>query len=543
MHHGGKSLVGALKACGARRVFCVAGESYLPVLDGFLDYPDIQVVTCRHESGATFMAEAHASLSGEPGIALVTRGPGACNASIGVHAARQASLPVILFVGLINSADRGREAFQEFDMAQMYGSLSKWAEVIDSAERIPEYVARAFHVATSGRPGPVVLGLPEDILFGEVEKKETKIIAAVKSAPSEKDIDAALGILAGAEKPLILAGGGRWSDEECAALAKFAEAAGLPVTTAFRQQDVFDHNHPNYVGELGTGPNPALVQRVKDSDFILIIGARPDEITTQGYAIFQPGQKLIHVYPSAEVFGKAFAPDLGIIADAGLAAVALAQRSKIDGKKWAAWLGEAKNDFLAWTDIKEDKTPKWNGADLTQIYRQLREVLPKDAIVITDVGNFSGWAQRYLRYARPGRLIASIAGAMGIGVPAAVAASLECPERLVFAVCGDGGFMMTAHELATAKRYGLKPIVMVCDNGLYGTIRMHQEKEYPGRVSATELTNPDFVKLAEGYGAFGVRVDRADQFTDAWSAARKSGKAAVIHVVMDPRQINTRAVL
>lgn len=542
MISGGRILVEVLKAHDIDRIFCVAGESYLPVLDALVDFPEIEVVTCRHESGATYMAEAYAHLSGKPGVAFVTRGPGACNGSIGIHAARQSSAPVILFVGLINTMDRDRESFQEFDVAQMYASLSKWSSVIDRTERMADYVCRAMHVSMSGRPGPVVLGLPEEVLTNEIDKPPVIPVPRAAGQVNKETISAICNLLSQSKKPLILAGGSLWSDIDCALLAKFAEGSSIPVVSALRRQDNMDHNHACYIGEVGFGPNPALVRRVKEADTVLVLGSRIDEITAQGYTLFEPHQKLIHVYPSAEEFGRTYVPHMSVVAAAGTALSAL-DGQEIDGHVWEGWCAEGREAYLAWTDIPEEGQSDWNGADMTQVFRQLREVLPEDAIVTSDAGNFSGWCHRYLRFGRPGRALAPVSGAMGYTVPAAVAASIAHPERVVVGVSGDGGFMMTGQELATAIHHGAKPIIIVCNNSMYGTIRMHQERDYPGRVSGTALTNPDFVKLGESYGAYTARIKDASQFADVWQEAVNGDRPALIEIVMDQRQISTTSKL
>jgi acetolactate synthase-1/2/3 large subunit len=539
MMNGGHVLVKALKAHNVTRVFCVAGESYLPVLDAFLDYPEIEVITCRHESGAVFMAEAHARLTGGPAVAFVTRGPGACNGSIGIHAAMQSSAGVVLFVGLINTMDRDKEAFQEFDIKQMFSALGKWTSVIDRGERIAEYTSRALHVAASGRHGPVVIGLPEEILFNKAPEQDVKVIPSSAIVPSEKDISDITSLLSKAKKPLVLVGGGNWTDDDCAALAKFADGAGIPVAASMRCQDVFDHENSNYIGELGFGPNPKLVDRVKGADVILALGSRIDEVTTQAYTLFQKGQKIIHVCVTAAEFGKAVIPDLAVQSYVGPVAQALAKSGKIEGATWKSWREEARADYLAWSEAKP--VGGWKGADMTEIYCQLQNLLPEDAVITSDAGNFAGWSQRFLRYGRPGRQLAPISGAMGYGVPSAIAASLHYPDRVVLGACGDGGFMMTGQEIATAMMYGAKPIILVCNNSIYGTIRMHQEREYPGRPSGTTLQNPDFVKLAESYGAFGARVDDAKDFESVWKKALAAKKFALIEITMDPRQITTGA--
>lgn len=541
MPHGGQVLVQALHGLGTKRVFSLAGESYLPVLDGFLDYPDIEVITCRQESGVTFMAEAYGQLTNTPGIALVTRGPGACNASIGVHTAMQSSTPMIVLVGLVNTADRDKEAFQEFDIKQMFGSLSKWQAVIDQPERISEYISRAWHVAMSGRPGPVVLGLPEDVLFPETSEQHLKIISKTHIVPSNSDIANVKEMLSKAERPLIIMGGGMWSEQGLKDIASFSSASHIPVVTSFRRQDVFDHNHGNYIGELGTSSNPELLKLVKKADVILAINTRLNEIATQGYTLLESSQTLIQIYPQAEEFGKSYLPDLAIAAEPNAYTAALAGSIRLDGRAWAGWRDEGRSLYNEWTDLSTIENKNWKGANLTEIYAYLQSHLPDDATVTTDAGNFSGWAQRYLRYGRPGRLLAPVSGAMGYAVPAAVAASIENKDRLALGICGDGGFMMTSQEIATAMHHKAKPIFMVCNNGIYGTIRMHQDMTYPGRVSATGLTNPDFVKLGESYGTFAKSVSDAKDFPSVWEEAIAQDRPSLIEIQMDSSQITTRS--
>lgn len=547
--HGGKSLVHAIAAHGTTRIFSVAGESYLPALDAMLDFPDIQLITCRQESGATFMAEAHGNLTGQPGIAFVTRGPGACNASIGVHSAMQASTPVILFVGLIGTKDRDKEAFQEFDLPQMFGSLSKWATVIDQPERIGEYVARAYHVATSGRPGPVVLGLPEEILTPQLEYAEPRVIPPASIVPAAEDMGAVTQTLSEAKRPLILAGGSLWSAQACEDLEAFSEASNIPVVTAFRRQDVFSHNHDNYIGELGTGPNTALVERVKSADVVLIVNERVDEITTQTYEILSGhDQTLIHVHPEASEFGKACMPSVTV--QSHVAPFCGALNGQALSGDWTQWRDEGRAEYLAWSDPAQHLKARENGVDVTAIFKHLQGTLPEDAIVTTDAGNFSGWAQRYLLYGRPGRLLAPVSGAMGYAIPSAVAASMQHPDRVVVGMCGDGGCLMTSQEIATAMHHhaqtGCKPIIMVFNNGVYGTIRMHQNKDFSGRdhhdlQGGTALTNPDFVALAQSYGALGLKVEHEDGFEGVWTQATRSDRPVLIEVKMDPAQATTRS--
>jgi len=546
MTHGGKILVEALNAHGVERVSCIAGESYMPVLDAFLDFPHMRVVTCRHECGASFMAESWGNMDVQkPGIIFVTRGPGACNASIGLHTAMQAQTPMILFVGLISQKDRGREAFQEFDLEQMFGSLSKWSAVIDEPGDIAQVVDKAFHEALSGRPGPVVIGLPEDVLFPEakdIEAVKPKQIETI--APRESDVAALQDMLAAAQKPVILVGGSAWRDETCHALEEFAGKAHLPVAASFRRQDIFNHRNQSYIGELGFGSNPKLLERMVRADLVLILNARVTDVTTQAYTILQGNgdQRIIHVHPAKEEFGKGTKPDLGIESQIGPMVEALS-RLEIDGSKWQGWCAEGRQDYEAWSGIDPAQEQEWDGADVTQVFGILRDLLPEDALITSDAGNFSGWINRYLRFGRPGRQLGPVSGAMGYAVPAAVGAALFYPDRTSVGICGDGGFMMTGQELLTAVRYKAKPIILVLNNNVFGTIRMHQEREYPGRVSATDLTNPDFVKLGESYGAFAARVEKAGDFKAVWEEALKSDKAALIEIVMDPRQSTTRSVL
>jgi acetolactate synthase-1/2/3 large subunit len=414
--------------------------------------------------------------------------------------------------------------------------------VIDRTDRIPEYIARAFHIAQSGRPGPVVLGLPEEVVFAQGAAQGIHMIPQPVLHPSEADLQIIRDALNEAERPLAIIGGGGWSDSACEDFASFAKTCHLPVAAAFRRLDLFNNADSNYIGDLGFGPNPALINRVKSADLVMLFGDRFDEVTAQSYSLLQPGQKFIHVFADAAVFGQAaHAPFAVVQAHAAPMAAALAGSLRVDGRRWAGWKEEAREDFLRWTEPKPAAAGSWKGADMTAIFAYLRDALPENAIVSTDAGNFSGWAYRFLRYRRPGRMIAPVAGAMGYGVPGAVAAALTHPDRICLGICGDGGFLMTAQELATAAHHGAKPIILVCNNNMYGTIRMHQDQIYPGRLSATSLTNPDFVQFAESFGAFGARARDAAEFPAIWEKATTCGRAAVIEIAMDPRQITTNA--
>jgi acetolactate synthase-1/2/3 large subunit len=539
---GGRLIVDALKAHGVEHVFSVAGESFLEVLDAFVDVPEVRLVTCRQEGGAAFMAEAIGKLTGRPGVAIVTRGPGACNASIGVHTAFQDSTPMILLVGQVARDQAEREAFQEIDYRRMFGSVAKWAAQIDDAARIPELLGRAFHVATSGRPGPVVLALPEDMLRDTVDVPDLKPMTPTQAAPGATDVARITEMMAHAERPVMLVGGSGWDDAAARAILSFAEAWHLPVCCSFRRQDVIDNRSATYIGDLGTGVNPKLVARLKEADLLLVVGARLGEITTQGYdllALPQPKQTLIHIHASAEELGRVFRPDLAIQSGSAPFATAVATVKPTSPSKWTAWAKAARADYLDWL-----VPSTYEGAlDLGAAFVWLRDRLPHDAIVTSDAGNFSGWAQRFLTYRRPGRQLGPTSGAMGYGVPAAVAAAIHHPDRIVVGNVGDGGFMMTGQELSTAMAAGVAPIILLFNNGIYGTIRMHQERRYPGRVSGTDLTNPDFVALARSYGAFAAKVGRTADFAPAFEEAVAAKKAAVIELRMDPEVITTRTTL
>lgn len=539
---GGRLVVDTLRSHGVRIAFTVPGESFLEILDAFHDVPSIAPVTCRHESGAAFMAEALGKLTGRPGVAIVTRGPGACNASIGVHTAFQDSSPMVLLVGQVARDQAEREAFQEVDFRRMFAPLAKWAAQVDQVDRIPELLSRAFSVAASGRPGPVVLAFPEDVLADMASVADAPVLDPVQAGPTSEDVAQIADRLGRAERPLAILGGGGWTDAAAADIQTWAEAAGVPVAATFRRLDCFRGESPCFIGELGIGANPKLVRRVGEADLLLVIGARLGEMTSQGYTLLgipQPRQALIHVHACAEEPGRVFKPVFAVQASPARIARGLAMRSVEPRPSWRAWRESARADFIDWIKPR----PCAGDLDLASAFQWLRERLPSDAIITNDAGNFSGWASRYLRYGRPGRQLGPTSGAMGYGVPAAVAAKLLHPERMVVGMVGDGGFLMTGQELATALQYGAAPILLVFNNGMYGTIRMHQERRHPGRVVATGLANPDFAALARSYGAFGARVERTEDFAPAFEDAAASGRAAVLELRMDPDQITTGTTL
>ena len=539
---GGQLVVAALRAHRVDMAFSVAGESYLEVLDAFFDAPEIRLVTCRQEGGAAFMAEAYGKLTGKPGVLLVTRGPGACNSSIGVHTAFQDSTPMVVLVGQVARHQIDREAFQEVDFRKMFAPLAKWVAQIDMAERVPELINQAFQVATSGRPGPVVLALPEDMLRDRRAAALVGPYRPVHAHPGLTDLAEMGRRLAAAARPIMLVGGSGWTDAACHDITRFAEANELPVCCSFRRQDIVDNRSPCFVGDLGTGASPSLVTRFKEADLLLAVGARIGEITSQSYSLLgipDPGKALVHVHAAAEELGRVFYPTLAIQSGMPEFAVAAAGLPPVPTPRWSGWRQTVRSEYEAGLV----PTGFAGALDLDRVMTWLRERLPDDAIVTSDAGNFSGWPNRFLRYRRPGRQLGPTSGAMGYGVPAAVAAKLVYPERLVVGFCGDGGFMMTGQEIATSMLEGAGPIILVFNNAMYGTIRMHQERRFPGRVVGTALRNPDFPSLARAYGAFGASVMRTEEFAPAFEEAAARQGPAIIELKMDPEIITTRTTL
>ena len=542
MKTGGQLIVDALVANGVQRVACVPGESYLAVLDALHD-TDIDVVVCRQEGGAAMMADCWGRLTGQPGICMVTRGPGATNASAGLHIARQDSIPMILFIGQVQRDAREREAFQEVEYRRAFTEVAKWVAEIDDARRIPEFVTRAFAVATSGRPGPVVLALPEDMLTDAVETVEAKAHMPVEAHPGRRQVETLAALLEKAERPIAILGGTRWSDESVKGFAAFAERWSLPVSCSFRRQMLFDHTHPNYAGDSGIGINPALGKEIREADLVLLIGGRYSEMPSATYSLLQspyPQQTLVHVYPDPSELGRVYRPDLAIAAAPDDFVAALEGLSPKAAPRWAARTKAMHESYLKWS------TPPMTGPGAVQmgpIMAWIEENTAEDTIFTNGAGNYATWLHRFHRFRRYGTQAAPTSGSMGYGLPAAVAAKQLHPEREVVCFAGDGCFMMHGQEFATAVRYGLPIITLVINNGIYGTIRMHQEREYPGRVSATDLTNPDFAALARAYGGHGETVEKTEDFAAAFLNARASGKPAIIEVKLDPEAITPTRTL
>jgi acetolactate synthase-1/2/3 large subunit len=537
--HGGLVLAEMLAAHGVERVFSVPGESFLAALDGLHEL-GIPNIVCRHEGGAAMMAEATGKLTGRPGVAFVTRGPGATNASAGVHVARQDSTPMILFVGQIPRRHRDREAFQEVDFRAMFAPLAKWAAEIDDTDRIPEYVMRAFHVACSGRPGPVVLALPEDMLSADCAAPLLAPTAPVRQPFPQDAAEAVAAALAEAERPIIIAGGPGWSQRAAEDLARFAESWRVPVAVSFRRQDHIDNDSPAYAGDLGVGANPKLAERLRAADCVLALGTRLGDIVTGGYRLIDPagpGKRILHIHPDPDLPGSVFRADLAIAAPAAEAIAALAALNA--PARDPGWMRAARADYEAWQEPR--RTP--GRVRMEEVVGWLRDNLPEDAILTNGAGNYAAWLHRYHRFRRYGTQLAPTSGSMGYGFPAAIAAALHDPGRQVVCLAGDGCFQMTLNELSTARQHGAAPIVIVANNGRYGTIRMHQERHYPGRVSGTDLANPDFAALARAYGGHGEVVEDDAEFPAAFARAAAAGTVAVIELRLDARVLSTAADL
>jgi acetolactate synthase-1/2/3 large subunit len=538
---GGRLLVDQLVVHGADLAFGVPGESYLAVLDALYDAP-LRFVSCRHEVGAANLADAYGKLTGRPGICMVTRGPGATHAAGGIHTAFQDSTPLILLIGQVGRSMMGREAFQEIDYRHMFGPMAKWVDQIESADRIPELISRAFHVATSGRPGPVVLALPEDMLVEESSAPDAPPFAVTRVHPAAADVERARGLLERAERPLVIVGGAPWSGEAQAALSGWCDAGAIPVASGWRRQDSVDNHADAYVGHLALGADPRLSQRVRDADVLLVIGDRLSEITTAGYTLLRvpgPEQALVHVTADPDELGRVYAPTLAVAASPDAFAVALSALPPLDPAPRREGMRRGREDYL--DNLRHIDVP--GPLNMGDVMATLRARLPADAILANGAGNFSVWAHRFYEFSRYPTQLAPTSGAMGYGVPAAVAAKILHPERIVVAIAGDGDFLMTGQELATAVQHDAAVVVLVVNNGMYGTIRMHQERHYPGRVSGTDLVNPDFAALARAFGAHGVAVERTEEFAPAFEEALAAGGPALIELRVDPEALTPRQSL
>ena len=546
---GGQILVDALKVHGTDTAFGVPGESYLDVLDA-LHESGIRFIINRQEGGAAFMADAYGKMTGKPGICFVTRGPGATNASIGVHTAFQDSTPMILFIGQVGSDFMDREAFQEVDYRRMFGQMAKWVTQIDRADRIPEYIARAFQVATSGRPGPVVLALPEDMLTTKATVADTRAYVPTQGAPSAPQVAQLRQMLSEAKRPMLLLGGGGWNEQATADIRKFAEANHLPVSCAFRFQDLLDNTHPNYIGDVGIGINPKLAARVKEADVLIAIGPRLGEMTTSGYSIIAapvPQQRLVHIHASPEELGSVYQGELMIASGMPQAAAMLAAMEPVDASAWRDSVEQARAEYSAWQQqpsiFKDNNAP----LNLWHVVQELKAQCPADTIITNGAGNYATWAHRYWAYGSMRTQLAPTSGAMGYSVPSGVAAKIIDPSRTVVTFAGDGEYLMNGQELATAVQYKAGVVIIVFNNQMFGTIRMHQEREYPGRVSGTTLHNPDFAAVARAFGGHGETVAATEDFAPALQRAlaftREQSLPAIIELRYDGNLITPGATL
>lgn len=542
MRTGGQILVDQLQVHDVDTVFCVPGESYLAALDAFVDHPEIRLLTCRHEANAANMAEAYGKLTGKPGVLFVTRGPGACHAAIGLHTALQDSSPLVVFIGQVARDMVEREAFQEMDYRRFFDQATKWSAEIENPARIPELVGQAFNRAASGRPGPVALSLPEDMLTELSGVGDGRRYTATQAYPAPEQMAELRGMLGEAKKPIMMLGGGTWTPDAVLDITEFAVANSLPVCTAFRNQDRFDNGHENYVGEVGIGANPELIARLKETDLLIVVGPRIGEQTSQGYSLLDipvPQQKLVHVHPDVQELGRVYQPNLGINAGMPQFAAAAAGMDPVSSGAWTDELSQARASYLANIEIRESV----GALDMAHVMKVLRDKLPKDAIIANDAGNSTAWAHRYLPFSTYPSQVGPTSGAMAYGVPAALTGALVYPNRRTICFVGDGGFLMSGNELATAMQYDLKPIIFVVNNGSYGTIMMHQVREYPDRYPATELQNPDFAAYAQSFGCYGEIVDKNADFAAAYDRAVASDRCAVLELRTDIEAISTRATL
>jgi len=539
---GGHVLVDALRTNGVDMVFGVPGESYLAVLDGLHDANSIQTIICRQEGGSAMMAEAYGKLTGRPGVCLVTRGPGATNASAGIHIAMQDSTPMVVLVGQVAREMMDREAFQEIDYRRMFGQLTKWVAQIEDTDRIPEYISRAFHTATSGRPGPVVLALPEDMLAEYVTPRDMDPYHKIEAHPGPEDLERFRSMLAAAKSPVMIVGGGGWDAEACKRVEAFSSANNLPVGASFRCQDYFDNRHPNYIGHIGIGLPEPLKQRLENTDLMIVLGARLGEITTGGYTLLdipRPKQTLVHIHAGAEELGQVYQADLPINAAPRAFAAALSRMEPVDSAAWKESTAQGHADYLSTIEPK----PVPGAVQMGEIAAWLNKTLPEDALSCNGAGNYATWMHRFYQYRGYRNQLAPTSGSMGYGLPSAVAAKLVHPDRVVVSMNGDGCFMMHGQELATAMQYGANIIAIVINNSMFGTIRMHQEREYPGRTANTGLRNPDFAALARAYGANGETVNSTEEFQPAFERALAANVPTVIEIKLDPEAINPATTL
>jgi acetolactate synthase I/II/III large subunit len=541
---GGQIVVELLMTHGVDTVFCVPGESYLPALDALYSARDkIRLIICRHEAAAANMAEAYGKLTGRPGVCFVTRGPGACHASIGLHTARQDSTPMLLLIGQVARGMSEREAFQEIDYRRYFGEVAKWIGQVDDAARLPEFLSRAFHTACNGRPGPVVLSLPEDMLGEVAQRQKTSAYRPAEAAPSSAQLASIQAAIEASSRPLLIIGGGGWSEQGRADIAAFARAMDLPVTCSFRRQDLFDNRDPNYVGHMGVGMDPGLARRIAQADLLLVVNARLGEMSTNAYTLVnvpRPAATLIHVHADPEELGRVYQADFPVIASPN--AFAHAARKHFVGehrRKWEEWRVVARQGFLDFSHLPRSSGP----LDLSHAMAFLRKALPDDAIVANGAGNYTVWLHRFFCYHDFRTQLAPTSGAMGYGVPAAIAAKIVYPDRAVICLAGDGCFLMAGQELATAMKYSTAVVFIVVNNGMYGTIRMHQEKNYPERVVGTDLCNPDFAEYARSFGLLADRVETNAQFERSLAAALKCGKPALIELLVDPERITPTATI
>ncbi|MGI9422594.1 MAG: thiamine pyrophosphate-binding protein [Hyphomicrobiaceae bacterium] len=542
MRHGGKILADQLAIQGVKAAFTVPGESFLAALDGLYDVHGVETIICRQEGGSAIMAEAWGKLTGQPGICFVTRGPGAANAMSGLHIAQQDSTPMIMFLGLPASDTEDREAFQEIATTQLFASFVKWVGVIRDTARIPEYISRAFHISQSGRPGPVVLGLPEDMLAESADVADAKPAIIADPQPAESHLDALNEALTQSSRPLMIVGGPGWSVETRTGIEAFAKRFSLPVAASFRCQDYIDNTCANYVGHAGVGMDPSLAQTIKQADTLIVVGARLGEMTTNGYTLIDipnPEQKLIHVHPSGDELGSVYRPEIAINASAAAFSKSLENLQTPAKVAWGAWLAESRANYEKTTQ----PLPVPGAVKLPEVIKMVSEAVSDDAVICNGAGNYAAFLHKYYTYRDYRTQLAPTSGSMGYGVPAAVAAKLADRSKTVVAFAGDGCFMMTSQELATAMQYDLPVIMIVANNGMYGTIRMHQERSYPGRVVGTGLRNPDFAAFARSFGAHGETVESTEDFMPAFERARASGLATVIELKIDPEAITPRQTL